>query len=99
MDIESAWACFKDIISGAVSQLVPKICPRKHPRPKWFNSEIQHHLNQVHTLRRRYRSKPSTNLLSQHSLAEAKLSDEMSAAKHDFEAQLVRDLASCQQLQ
>ena len=77
----------------AVSQFVPKICPRKHPRPKWFNSEIQHHLNQVHTLRRRYRSKPSTNLLSQLSLAEAKLSDEMFAAKHGFEAQLVWDLA------
>ena len=27
-DIESAWACFKDIISVAIS---PKICPRKHP--------------------------------------------------------------------
>ena len=77
----------------AVSQFVPKICPRKHPQPKWFNSEIQHHLNQVHTLRSRYRSKPSTNLLSQLSLAEAKLSNEMSAAKHDLEAQLVQDLA------
>ena len=93
LDIDSAWACFKNIISEAVLQFVPKICPRKHPRPKWFNSEIQHHLNKVHTLRRRCRSKPSTNLLSQLSLAEAELSEQMSTAKHDFEFQLVRDLA------
>ena len=91
-DIEGAWAYFKDIICTAVSQYVPKIYPRRYPQPKWFDSEIQHHLNKVHTLRRRYRSKPSPNLLSQLSLAEAKLSDEMSIAKQDFESQLIRDL-------
>ena len=61
-DIEGVWACFKHIISTAVSQYVPKICPRRYPWPKLFNSDIQHHLHKVHTLRCQYRNKPSPNL-------------------------------------
>ena len=93
-NLENAWTYFKDIISTAVLQFVPRISSRKHPRPKWFNSEIQHHLNQVHTLRRRHRRNPSPTLSSQLSRAEAKLSKEISTVKQDFESQLIRDLAA-----
>lgn len=88
-NLENSWTYFKDIISAAVLQFVLRISSRKHPRPKWFNSEIQHHLNQVHTLRRRHRRNPSPTFSSQLSLAEAKLSKEMSTAKQDFKFQLI----------
>ena len=93
-DLENAWACFKGIISEATSQLVPRICSRKHPRPKWFNSDIQHQLNRVHTLRRKIRSNPTPALLSKLSNAEAKLSEATTNAKQNFESQLIHSLAA-----
>ena len=66
--IDGAWPSFKDIDlwqTHSMLNYVRIICPRRYPWPKWFNLEIKHHLNKVHTLSCRYRSKPSPNLLSQ----------------------------------
>ena len=93
-DLENAWAHFKGIISEATSQFVPKICSRKHPRPKWFNSDIQHQLNRVHTLRRRTRSNSTPALLSKLCNAEVNLSDAIANAKQNFESQLIHNLAA-----
>ena len=75
-------------------QFVPRICSRKHPQPKWFNSDIQHQLNRVHTLRCITRSNPTPALLSKLSNAEAKLSEATTNAKQNFESQLIHSLAA-----
>ena len=36
-NLEQAWTCFKEIILTAIPLFVPRVCSRRHPRPKWFN--------------------------------------------------------------
>ena len=91
-DMEDAWGCFKEIVSEAISQFVPKTCSRQNPRPRWFNSQIQHQLNKVHTLRRRCATNSTPHLSCRLASAEAKLSEAMTMAKHDYESHLIQDL-------
>ena len=55
MDIDSAWNHLKSILSIGCSRYIPKIRINSHRPPKWFNSDIRHLLNRVHSLRRIYR--------------------------------------------
>ena len=93
-DLEDAWNCLKRIIFEGILQFVPKTCSRRYPHPKWFNSEIQHQLNKVHTLRHRCRNNLSSSLSSQLYESEARLSEAMVTAKLNFESQLIQDLAT-----
>ena len=43
--MEDAWSCLRGIFFEAISRFVPKTCSRRHPRPRWLNSQLQHQLN------------------------------------------------------
>ena len=67
----------------------------KHRKcPKWFNSDIRHHLNCLRTLRRRNKSRPSNNLMRKIQISEELLKLKMTQAKSNFESKLIESLQS-----
>ena len=50
--------------------------------PKWFNSNVRHHLNCIHSLRRKYQHHPSTQLKSKLRLSELSIQESMTSANH-----------------
>lgn len=88
-DIEFLWYFLTNSLSSVMSLFIPLLTIRSHQRPKWFSPIIQHHLNQIHTLRKRSRSSPSLDIHNKLNLAELQLQEEMTKAKVSYEHQLV----------
>jgi len=56
---------------------------------KWYNSDIRHHLNCIHMLRKRCISRPTIHNSSKLQLSETQFQHKMLAAKANFEAELI----------
>ena len=50
-DIESVWCFISSVIKEAIDLFVPSTVVHHDHQPKWFNSEIRHHINCLYTLR------------------------------------------------
>ena len=59
MDIEFVWFIIKSFIFEAVFLFTPKIFVSHRHDPKWFNSEIRHHLQCLRSMRRKCKSCPT----------------------------------------
>ena len=59
-DIEYMWFIIKSSLYEAMSLFVPKIQVKHNHGPKWFNSDIRHHLKSLRTLRRKSKTHPTT---------------------------------------
>ena len=64
-----------------------------HKAPMWFNSNVRHNLNCIHSLRRKYKRNP--NILHKQILEHSELLSQsiMSSAKSTFEEKLIKDCA------
>ena len=93
-------ACFLSSDSGillshsptyeAMHLYIPKVHLKSRNSPKWFDSEIRHHLNCPHTLRRKYNSHPTPHQLSKLKFSEETLQKKMVSAKSEYEANLLK---------
>lgn len=88
-DVESIWKNLKRVIWDACNLLVPISERRKRSGPRWFNSEVRHLLNRVHTVRKTIKRKCSVSLLSKLESLEDKLGAAITSAKANYETQLV----------
>ena len=93
-DIAFVWFFIKSVIYSAISMFVSKVCVNLHNSSKWFDSDIQHHLNCLRTLRRRFKCHPSSNLRSRIANSELLLEFKMLNAKSCFETNLIKSLHS-----
>ena len=59
-DVNLAWQHISNLLLQVKSKFVPKITVSRNS-PKWFNADIRHNLNRVHTLRRLNKKKPSAS--------------------------------------
>ena len=73
-DSDTKWAFIKNAILVAVHQFTPCVRSRSQYRPRWFNFEIQHQLNRIHTMRRTARAKPTQYNITKLETAEQQLS-------------------------
>ena len=73
------------MIFDCTDLFVPKVLHKPHSYPIWFTPEIKHKLNQIHSLRRRYRAHPTLNNMTKLSISEAHLQSIMSSAKSSYE--------------
>ena len=94
MDIDSAWIHLKHILSIGYSRYIPKVKISSHHPPKWFNSDIRHLLNRVHSLRRRFKRSPTPQLSERLSSLEQSLQDLMTSTRIQFEASLFSDYSN-----
>ena len=92
-DINTKWEFLKGVILEATSKFVPTSKLKPQHRPKWFNSEIQHKLNCIHTLRRKTKARPSPQNISKLEAAEQNLSTTMENAKHSYKASLIHNFS------
>ena len=58
--------------------------------PKWFNSDIRHHLKCLRTMRRKYKSNPTQHRKNKIKLSEEQLQIKMTQAKSSFEYNLIQ---------
>ena len=93
-NIEIVWNILKEILKDAIDNFVPQFTIRKKQYPKWFTPTIKHHLNCVHSLRRKYKKHPTNN--NKHKLqdAENELQLLMAEAKSNFESNLIHNFAN-----
>ena len=95
-DIEFIWFTIKSFIFEAMSMFIPKIVLGRHQYPKWFDSDIRHHLKCLQTLRRKYKSHPSQQRKIKINFSEKELQLKMSNAKSKFENKIIDSLQSGQ---
>ena len=89
-DINNGWSQLKSLIVQACHTFIPQIKLCSYPSPRWFNSDIRHALNRLHTLRRLTNRKPTEQRLAKLSSAESALQVKMESAKHVYEANLIK---------
>ena len=93
-DIEFIWATIKSFIFEAMSLFVPKKRMKNHQGPKWFNSDIRHHLKCLRTMRRKFNSRPTLYQQNSIEASEDLLQQKMVQAKSNFERKLIESLQS-----
>ena len=93
-DVETCWMSLKQSLLTAMSLFVSKVKLRAHQRPKWFTASIQNHLNKVHSLRKKARSTPSPQNLSNLASSESLLQANIAEAKLNYESHLVSTFAA-----
>ena len=93
-DVETCWMSLKQSLLTAMSLFVPKVKLWAHQRPKWFTASIQNHLNKVHSLRKKTRSTPFPQNLSNLASSESFLQADRAEAKLNYESHLVSTFAA-----
>ena len=93
-NVEAAWETLKNTLHMATQTFVPQFLVRKKEYPKWFTPTIKHHLNCIHSLRRKFKKKPTDNLKQKHQSEEDRLQALMEEAKSDYESKLINNFGS-----
>ena len=88
-DIEYIWFVIKSFIFESMSLFVPKIFVRHHQDPKWFNSEIRHHLKYLRSMRKKYKSHPTLHRREKIQYSENCLQNKIEQAKVAYETKLI----------
>ena len=93
-DINCTWRNFKTLMNSACNLFIPTLKLSNKPSPKWFNSNVRHHLNRVHTLRRKHHKVNSNSISVKLSSAEADLEAAIANAKDKYMQNLVSSFRS-----
>ena len=93
-DIEFSWSVLKYFISEAVFLFTPKIFVSHSNDPKWFNSEIRHHLKCLQCLRRKFKSHPTLHIMNKIQQSEKNLQSKIQQAKSNYESKLIASFHS-----
>jgi len=93
-DIEHVWAIIKRAILKAMNLHIPKVKVKAQKQPKWFTSDIRHHLNCLRSLRKRNKVHPTEQTLARLKTSEELLQDKMQAARASYETNLICSAAN-----
>ena len=88
-DVNSKWHILTESLFRARDLFIPSSLIYADSSPPWFNSEIRHQLNCIHTLRRRLKRNPSSSLSLRLANLESSLTSLISLARSDYEEDLV----------
>ena len=75
----------------AMNLHIPQVKIKSQKHPKWYNSDVRHHLNCTRTLRKRCLLHPTIHNSSKLQSSETQLQHKMLAAKASFEADLIQE--------
>ena len=89
MDIEFVWSVIKSFIYDAMFLFTPKIFVSHRHDPKWFNSEIRHHLKCLRSMRRKFKSHPTFHMDNKIQQSEKLLQSRIEQAKVVYESKLI----------
>ena len=88
-NIEFIWFFIKSLICKAMSLYIPRILVKRHQGPKWFNSNIRHHLKCLSTLKRHFKVQPTLQREHKIHRMENLLQSKLVQAKSEFESKLI----------
>ena len=88
-DIEYIWFTIKSFIYVAMSLFIPRIHVKRRHGPKWFDSDIRHHLKCLRTMRRKFKTHPSSQKSHRIHELEHLLQCKLVHAKATFESNLI----------
>ena len=88
-DVETAWARLKDLLFHVMATYIPKKRHHSQLRPQWFTSEIQNHLNKLHTLRKKVKRNPTEHNKRNLKAAENVLQQLILSARQTYESALI----------
>ena len=88
-DVETAWASLKDLLFHVMATYIPKKRHHSQLRPQWFTSEIQNHLNKLHTLRKKVKRNPTEHNKHNLKAAENVLQQLILSARQTYESALI----------
>ena len=83
-----AWGRLKDLLFNAINIYIPKKQHQSQNRSQWFTSEIQHHLNKIHTLCKKARQNPLEHNKCNLKVAEDIIQQLIVSARHSYESTL-----------
>ena len=93
-DIEFVWSFISTLIKSGFSHFIPTTVINHQRQPKWFNSDIRHHIKCLHTLKRKYNKHPTDSNKVKIEESENLLQAKISHAKSNYEANLVSTYAN-----
>ena len=93
-DIEFIWFYIKSLIYNAMLIYVPKKLVKRRQGPKWFNSDIRHHLKCLRSLKRKFTTHPTKNRESKIHEMENLLQLKLSQAKSNYETKQINSQSS-----
>ena len=87
-DVEDVWSVIKHAILYAMNLHISQVKIMSQKHPKWYNSDVRHHLNCICTLRKRCLLHPTIHNSSKLQISETQLQHKMLAS---FEADLIQE--------
>ena len=88
-NIEFVWFYIKSLLYEAMSLYIPRILIKRRQGPKWFNSDIRHHLKCLRTLKRKFERQPTLQRKNRILTMENLLQSKLVQAKSDYENSLI----------
>lgn len=64
LDVNISCHLLNTTLTNACHYFIPTIKIRSNSSPKWFNAEIRHHFNQIHSVRRLVRKNPTISRIT-----------------------------------
>ena len=74
-NVEHIWESINDLLLNAIHIFIPMSKIHCNQQPIWFNSETRHCINQLKTLRHRYKHHPTHHILNKINFLETTLQD------------------------
>ena len=93
-DIEIIWSFIKSSIYKAMSLFTPKVLIKRCKDPKWFDSDIRHNLTCLRTLKRKFKSRPTSQRGNKMCDLELLLQSKIVNAKTNFKNNLIESRVS-----
>ena len=90
----NSWSFIKSSIYKAMSLFTPKVLIKRRKDPKWFDSDIRHHLKCLRTLKRKFKSQPTSQRGNKICDLELLLQSKIVNAKPNFENNLIESRVS-----
>ena len=87
-DTNLSWSFIKQQLAVVCDQS-PTFKVPSHPSPLWFNADIRHSLNKIHSLRRLIKNKSTSSRLAKLSILESDLQSQMITSKDSFISDLI----------
>ena len=91
-DVDHVWSFIDQVVKSAMQQFIPIVSVPCTNQPIWFNSEIRYYIKQLCTLRRKCNKHNTANNVAKLKSLESLLSAKVSAAKSDYETDLVASI-------
>ena len=93
-DIELNWSYLSNLMRNTFEHFIPTITVRDNNQPLWSNPDIWHHIKCLRTFRRKYNNHPTEHNLANLEQSQQQLQLKISAAKSDYEHNLVSEFAN-----